>query len=201
MASSTSGSPPAELDQLDEKKDPATVDVKPGADSGEAVDTTKARERKYSIVRRFFAFIFVWMINAAFVVLPGALDSLKQNRLTPEIVEVALRSVQNIPLLVFSCIFCLVGIVGTGVVSWKYAHDHDWLFHEFYRPVASGGLFGVLSTIVTVYAAHEGKFSPATIATLAVMGSIAVIFGLLALNSYRHVKRSKDPASASHGCC
>ncbi|KAI0254474.1 hypothetical protein BJV78DRAFT_1280068 [Lactifluus subvellereus] len=221
MGSSTSGSLPAglnaQLDQLDEKKDPATDDVKTvksGADSGKAVDTT-TKEPKYSIVRRFFAFIFVWLINAAFIVLPGALDSLKQNH--ARTVEILMHSIRNIPLYVpllpfivfhfsfppppppkgpllfnlISGLFCLVGIIGIGVVSWEYAHDHDWLFHEFYRPVASGGLFGVLSTIVTIYGAHEGKYSPSSIATLAAMGAITIIFGLLALNSCRHIQRPK----------
>ncbi|KAI0248528.1 hypothetical protein BJV78DRAFT_789744 [Lactifluus subvellereus] len=195
MVPSTSGSPPTgsspPLAQQDERN-PAT-----GAHNREVEDL--AKKRTFSIVRRILAFVFVWLISAAFIVLPGALDGLKENHARP--VEVLLHSIQNIPLLVFSCIFCLVGIVGIGVVSWKYAHNHYWLFHEFFRPVASGGLFGVLSTIVTIYAAHEGKFSPSTIATLATMGSIAVIFGLLALNSYHKIKPSEDAAPASYGCC
>jgi hypothetical protein len=60
--------------------------------------------------------------------------------------------------------------------------------------VASGGLFGVLSTIADVYTAHDGKYSASNIATLAVMGSIAIVFGLLAVNSYRHIQRHEvDP--------
>jgi membrane associated rhomboid family serine protease len=86
-----------------------------------------------------------------------------------------------------SCFFCLVGIVGISSVSWKYAHDYDWLFHELYRPMASGGLFGVLSTIVNVYTAHDGTVHPASIVTLVVMSLITVIFSWLALNSYHHL--------------
>jgi hypothetical protein len=62
----------------------------------EAVNKNKGR--KYSILRRLLAFIFSWLITAAFVVLPGSLNNLEQSH--PQKVDGVLRSVQNVPLYV-----------------------------------------------------------------------------------------------------
>lgn len=97
MASSTPGSPPAGFNaplpqQPEDEKNPVTVYVS----SEEAVNKNKGR--KYSILRRLLAFIFGWLITAAFVVLPGSLNNLEQSH--PQKVEGVLRSVQNVPLYV-----------------------------------------------------------------------------------------------------
>ncbi|KAI0254477.1 hypothetical protein BJV78DRAFT_920584 [Lactifluus subvellereus] len=141
-------------------------------------------------LRRLFALAFVWLIKAAFITLPGAVNTLKKAQTHSNgIVEEVLHSIQNIPLLVLSTLFCLIGFVGICVVSWHYTTNHGWLFYQIHYPLASGGLYGVVSTIANIYTAHGGKYSPSSIATLAAMGAITVVFGLFALNSYFQLRR------------
>lgn len=62
---------------------------------------------------------------------------------------------------------------------WLQGHNYVWLISNIFFPAALNGLSGVISALVNVYTTPNTTTGVSSIATLAVTGACAVIFGIL----------------------
>ncbi|KAJ5593511.1 hypothetical protein N7537_010415 [Penicillium hordei] len=108
-----------------------------------------------------------WVLLAGYLVIPGTFTSLKKSNSVEKTLEknnagrVLLNTIQNPPLLVFSCLFLITGATVLG-----------WLFN---RPASLNAAAGLLTTIVNVCASQEGVWSVMAVVTTIVTGATLVI--------------------------
>lgn len=77
---------------------------------------------------------FSWMILAGFIFFPGTFTSLENSESLRESKngKAVQHAVQNIPLLPFAVVFCLVGIVGSCWLWWKWSKNYVWLVERIF---------------------------------------------------------------------
>ena len=77
---------------------------------------------------------FSWMILAGFIFFPGTFTSLENSESLGESKngKAVQHTVQNISLLPFAVVFCLVGIVGSFWLWWKWSKNYVWLVERIF---------------------------------------------------------------------
>jgi hypothetical protein len=58
--------------------------------------------------------------------------------------------------------------------------NYFWLYHKYYHRVAEGGIYGLISLLVSIFVEGNNEMDPATIVVLSVTCFITALFGLLA---------------------
>lgn len=134
-----------------------------------------------------------WILLAGYVLLPGTFTSL-QNIPTPidpsdpeynpndppNAVEVwILERVRNTPLLVIAAICSALGVIGMCGLWFRWRRNYVWIINRIFLPGALNSLAGIISTIVNVHTAQQGKYSLTAIVSVTVTAVSAMVNGTL----------------------
>ena len=134
-----------------------------------------------------------WILLAGYVLLPGTFTSL-QNIPTPvdssdpdynpndppNAVEVwILERVRNTPLLFIAAICSALGVIGMCGLWFRWRRNYVWIINRIFLPGALNSLAGIISTIVNVHTAQQGKYSLTAIVSVTVTAVSAVVNGTL----------------------
>jgi hypothetical protein len=91
-----------------------------------------------------------------------------------------------------------VGLIGMFVLSrYRYPNqiplkdNHFWLYHKYYLCVFEGGIFGVISLLVTIFKLRQFGIDLAAIGAICITCSIKVVFTGLAGRSYLKMRQVK----------
>lgn len=89
-----------------------------------SIQANQAR-RRYTIS----AGLFSWLILAGYLVLPNTFTSLKSSKALSESKggQILQSTVQNVQLLPFAGILCLIGTAGTSWLWYKWRRNYVWL--------------------------------------------------------------------------
>ena len=148
---------------------------------------------------------FTWILLAGFLVLPGSFSTLETIETSSGNIKKVLHAIENLPLYVpsfesekkttFRCFSnvwgstnrlviaygcCAFGVCGMCFLWWCQSDNCVWLLRHVFIPGMLNGLSGLVSTLINVYATHNGVLGAPSIATLAVTGVCIVICGFLA---------------------
>jgi hypothetical protein len=93
---------------------------------------------------------------------------------------------------VIGILMVFVGPIGMFVLSrYRYLKDnHFWLYHSYYRPLAEGGIYGMISLLVSIVIVGN-DISPAMIAVICVTCTLMAVFSGLAGMSYFEMRRAR----------
>jgi len=156
-----------------------------------------------SLWHNMLAQFFAWIVLAGFLFLPGSFGTLSKLQINNEAYKDVLSTLQNIPLLVvgFSC--SALGGIGMCYLWWHHRKNYAWLVDSIFIPASFGGLSGLISTFVDIYANKNGAYNAASIASVGVTGGCAVISGFLAVICsfwlLRRLKKEHDEAQGPKG--
>jgi len=101
----------------------------------------------------------------------------------------------------FSC--SALGGIGMCYLWWRHHKNYAWLVDSIFIPGWLGGLSGLISTLVDIYANKNGAYNAASIASVGVTGGCAVASGFLAaiysFGLLRRLKKQHDSAQKGNG--
>ncbi|KAF8427956.1 hypothetical protein EV426DRAFT_589110 [Tirmania nivea] len=161
-----------------------------------------------------------WILLAGYVLLPGTFTSLQNIPAPvdpsdpdydpndpPNAVEVwILERVRNTPLLFIATICSALGVIGMCGLWFRWRKNYVWIINRIFLPGALNSLAGIISTIVNVHTAQQGKYSLTAIVSVtvtavsaAVNGTLWLVYSNWALKRVQemHAKEyfGKDPAA------
>lgn len=73
--------------------------------------------------------------------------------------ERALASVRNVPLLYVAAFACGIGVLGCVWLWWKWKKNYVWVINRIFLPSLMNSIAGLISTLVNVYSAQDGRLS------------------------------------------
>jgi hypothetical protein len=73
-----------------------------------------------------------WILLASFILFPGTFTSLEKHH-ESEAGKALYNFAQHIPLLLFSGVCCLAGVIGTIFLWVKFRHNYVWLLSHLIR--------------------------------------------------------------------
>ncbi|KAJ5159060.1 uncharacterized protein N7500_008711 [Penicillium coprophilum] len=106
-----------------------------------------------------------WILLAGYLVRPGTFTSLQKsdtihNGLADnEAGEWILNTIQNPPLLATACVLFVSGLAIMSWLFWEYQGNYIWLTNRIFDPTLLNALAGFLTTIISLYTAHDGDWS------------------------------------------
>lgn len=107
------------------------------------------------------ASLFVWVLLAGYIVFPATFNSLQKSSLDEKadtaLKAQALARARNIPLLYVAAVACGIGVVGCLWLWWKHRSNYVWVINRIFLPSLLNSVAGLVSTLVNVYSAHDGK--------------------------------------------
>ena len=85
-------------------------------------------------LHNILASAFTWLLLAGYVVLPGAFTSVKNSRTLADGAgkagKVAVKAMQNPPLLAVAASCCITGALGMGYLWWVRQTNYVWLLNR-----------------------------------------------------------------------
>ncbi|KAI8941904.1 hypothetical protein NX059_000018 [Plenodomus lindquistii] len=122
---------------------------------------------------------FVWILLAGYIVFPATFTKLQSEKVEAvadtNIEAAALRTVRNIPLLYIAAFACGIGILGCVFLWWKHRKNYVWVINRIFLPALLNSLAGLISTIVSVYSAQDGRYSVTAMVTIVVTAACSVV--------------------------
>ncbi|KAG0156276.1 hypothetical protein PDIDSM_3453 [Penicillium digitatum] len=137
-----------------------------------------------------------WILLAGYLVIPGTFTSLQKsdtvrNDLAEnETGEWILNTIQNPPLLAIACVLFISGLAIMGWLFWEYRGNYIWLINRIFIPTLLNALAGFLTTIISLYTAHDGDWSIMVLLTVITSG-LSVACSLILLYIYKFGKLQK----------
>ncbi|CAI7667860.1 unnamed protein product [Penicillium crustosum] len=137
-----------------------------------------------------------WILLAGYLVIPGTFTSLQKsdtvrNDLAEnETGEWILNTIQNPPLLAIACVLFISGLAIMGWLFWEYRGNYIWLINRIFIPTLLNALAGFLTTIISLYTAHDGDWSIMVLLTVITSG-LSVACSLILLYIYKSGKLQK----------
>ena len=133
------------------------------------------------------ASFFIWLLLAGYVVFPATFTTVNTNNRFTEAAKSELESkvldeVRNAPLLGIAACCCFLGSTGLSWLWWKWRANYIWMVNKMFLPCLLNAIAGLISTLVNVYSAQNGKFSVTakiTIIATGVCSAITATFFLL----------------------
>lgn len=117
-----------------------------------------------SPLHNILASLFVWILLAGYIVFPATFNSLQKSSLDAKadtrLKSEALKTARNLPLLYVAAVACGIGIVGCLWLWWKHRKNYVWVINRIFLPSLLNSVAGLVSTLVNVYSAQDGKNSP-----------------------------------------
>ncbi|OQE16746.1 hypothetical protein PENSTE_c023G09054 [Penicillium steckii] len=140
-----------------------------------------------------------WILLAGYLVVPGTFTSLQKSGavqdelMESEAGELILDTIQNPPLLATACFFFVAGLMIMAWLYHDYCENYIWLINRIFMPTLLNALAGLLSTIISLYTAHDGDWSIMALLTVIASGlSVATASGLLIIYKFGKLKRLKQ---------
>ncbi|KAK4107059.1 hypothetical protein N656DRAFT_821906 [Canariomyces notabilis] len=109
-----------------------------------------------------------WILLASFILFPGTFTSLEQHQ-DSGAGKALYHFAQRIPLLLFSGLCCLLGVIGTTFLWVKFRYNYVWLLSHLISPGLLNSVSGLLSVLVGIYASHDGEWSVTAKVTIGVV--------------------------------
>ncbi|GME23752.1 hypothetical protein GTA08_BOTSDO10460 [Neofusicoccum parvum] len=128
-----------------------------------------------------------WILLAGFLVFPATFTKV-QARVDGEInssgdgdvVTVFVASaVKNVGLLWVAGICCVVGAAGLVWLWVRWWWHYIWLLNRVFLPGTTNSIAGLISTLVNIYSAQDGKLSITAKVTVGVTAGCSFVFGAL----------------------
>jgi hypothetical protein len=69
--------------------------------------------------------------------------------------------------------------------------NHFWLYHRYYHRVAEGGLYGLISLLVSIFVLGDNQMDTPTIVVISVTCFFTALFGLLAGWEYVKTRQAR----------
>lgn len=134
------------------------------------------KQDKIPMMHTLLAAFFVWLLLAGFIVFPGTFTTLqesmkKDHKFDNGATEKLLKSVKNVPLLVFGAIACGVSGMGMLVLGLRHIRNYIWVLNKLILPGLANCLAGLISTLVGVYSQQHGTWSITAKVTAIVEGA------------------------------
>ncbi|PIG85281.1 hypothetical protein AARAC_004372 [Aspergillus arachidicola] len=128
-----------------------------------------------------------WILLAGYLVIPGTFTTLQasdtmKNGLSENSAEKAiLDTIQNPPLVGIACSLLAIGagLMTSLVLRWR--HNYLWLINWLFIPTSLNAAAGLLTTIINIYTAKNGKWSIMSLLTVIVTGLSATASLALAI--------------------
>ncbi|KAJ5120838.1 uncharacterized protein N7515_010226 [Penicillium bovifimosum] len=140
-----------------------------------------------------------WILLAGYLVVPGTFTSLQKSDTIHtglaqnEAGEWILNTIQNPPLLATACVLFVSGLTIMGWLFREYRGNYIWLINRIFIPTLLNALAGFLTTIVSLYTAHNGDWSIMVLLTVITSGlSVACSLILLYIYKFGKVQRLKQ---------
>ena len=179
-------------------RDPSPGSLKGHGGSADPVPTSRYIHMLLSIdsipkIYNLLAAFSTWILLAGYVLLPGTFTSL-QNMPAPvdpsdpdydpsdppnAIQTWFLERVRNTPLLYVASACSALGVLGMCLLWFRWRANYVWIINRIFLPGTLNSLAGVISTIVNVHTAQEGKYSLTAIVTITVTAVSTVVNGML----------------------
>ncbi|KAI5794268.1 hypothetical protein DFH27DRAFT_565720 [Peziza echinospora] len=135
-----------------------------------------------------------WILLAGYVLLPGTFTSIQNMphgpldkndpdydpEDPPNAIQVwILERVRNTPLLYVATACSAIGVLGMCALWFKWRRNYVWILNRIFLPGMLNSLAGIISTVVNVHTAQQGKYSLTAIITVVVTASSTAINGIL----------------------
>ncbi|WPJ60208.1 hypothetical protein SMAC4_13240 [Sordaria macrospora] len=115
-------------------------------------------------LHNIFVSYFTWLLLVAFIIATGSFTSVSGS---------VLHVMQ--PLFIASLSCMALGILGCLWLGIRWRRNYVWLINRLYMPLFLNGLAGVLATLASVYAQHEGRWCFPAVVAVAVEGVLVVV--------------------------
>ncbi|CDM32977.1 unnamed protein product [Penicillium roqueforti FM164] len=107
--------------------------------------------------------------------------------------EWILNTIQNPPLLAMVCVLFVSGLAIMSWLFWEYWGNYIWLTNRIFVPILLNALAGFLTTIISLYTAHDGDWSIMVLLTVITSGlSVACSLILLYIYKFGKLERLKQ---------
>ena len=122
-----------------------------------------------SKVHNILASFFTWILLAGYIVFPATFNKLNDKDLDAKADNAleahALSTVRNVPLLYVAAFACGIGVLGCMWLWWKHRKNYVWVINRIFLPSLMNSIAGLISTLVNVYSAQNGKRHPLGVMT------------------------------------
>ncbi|KAK3351396.1 hypothetical protein B0H65DRAFT_506811 [Neurospora tetraspora] len=138
-------------------------------------------------LHNILVFYFTWLLLVAFIIVTASFDN------SPSGLTGSVLHIMEQPLFAVSLSCMALGILGCLWLGIRWRRNYVWLINRLYMPLFLNGLAGVLATLASVYAQHEGRWCFPAIVAVVVEGVLVVVsvvlFGLYNFWLLRRVKK------------
>ncbi|KAJ7447084.1 hypothetical protein B0H11DRAFT_2290258 [Mycena galericulata] len=137
------------------------------------------------VLHNLLANFFTWILLAGFVLFPGTFTSLQAKPQTSSDNELggvevaAVNVIKHLSLYVLAWVCTGFGAAGMSWLWYRWHENYIWLVKRIFMPGLMNSLAGVVSTLSSVFGAHDADFSVSGKSTLVATASLAGIFGVL----------------------
>lgn len=131
--------------------------------------------------------VFVWVLLAGFVVIPGSFTSSKRKQ-EGETVQIPVGGVggresgaklaltpANTAAMVVGFVCIVAGTFGSAWLALRWRRNYIWLLNKLYMPLILNALAGLLAAVTNVYTQQAGEWSTQAIITAVIEASILVV--------------------------
>jgi hypothetical protein len=138
--------------------------------------------------------VFVWVLLAGFVVIPGSFTSAKRKQ-EGETVQIPIGggsggdgsgggaklalTPANTAAMVVGFVCIVAGTFGSAWLALRWRRNYIWLLNKLYMPLILNALAGLLAAVTNVYTQQAGEWSTQAIVTAVTEASILVVNVLL----------------------
>ncbi|KAK4236424.1 hypothetical protein C8A03DRAFT_45575 [Achaetomium macrosporum] len=124
--------------------------------------------------------LFVWILLAGFVILPGSFTSAKRKQDGEASVQVPAGggggklslTPANTAALVIGFVCIVAGAFGSAWLALRWRRNYVWLLNKLYMPLILDALAGLLATVIGVYTQQAGEWSSQAIVAAILEGGI-----------------------------
>lgn len=115
-----------------------------------------------SPLHNILASVFVWILLAGYIVFPATFNSLQKtsydDKANTRLKAEVLATARNLPLLYVAAAACGIGVLGCVWLWWKHRGNYVWVINRIFLPSLLNSVAGLVSTLVNVYSAQDGRF-------------------------------------------
>ena len=115
-----------------------------------------------SPLHNILASLSVWILLAGYIVFPATFNSLQKAsydaNADTKLKSEALQTARNLPLLYVAAVACGIGIAGCVWLWWTHRKNYVWVINRIFLPSLLNSVAGLVSTLVNVYSAQDGRF-------------------------------------------
>lgn len=107
------------------------------------------------------ASLSVWILLAGYIVFPATFNKLQKgnydDKAGSNLEQHALNTVRNVPLLYVAAFACGLGVSGCLWLWWQHRKNYVWVINRIFLPALLNSIAGLVSTLVNIYSAQDGK--------------------------------------------